>query len=72
MRKDQHIIPVKDGWAVRSEGDQNYSSIYKTWSEAIDAARKIAKKERSEVIIHKQSGSERKFQSNDKGPSSLH
>lgn len=55
MKKDQHILPVKDGWAVRPEGDQNYISIHKTWHEAIDAARKIAKKEKAEIIIHRQS-----------------
>lgn len=54
MKKDQHVVPYKDGWAVKEDFENdNYSSIHKTQFEAVEAARKIAKKDKSEVIVHR-------------------
>lgn len=53
MSRNQHVMPCKDGWAVKGEENTDYTSVHKTLSEAIDAARRIAKKERAEIVIHK-------------------
>lgn len=56
MRKNQHVVPQDGKWAVKSEGGSRASSIHLTQSDAIDAAREIAKNQRSEVVIHRRDG----------------
>lgn len=54
--KDQHVVPRKSGWGVHGEGNKRDSSHHRTQRAAIDAARDIAKKQRSEVVIHRKDG----------------
>lgn len=56
MGKNQHVVPNDDGWGVRGEGNDRLSSRHQTQSDAIDAARNIARNERSEVVIHGRDG----------------
>ena len=56
MGKNQHVVPRKSGWAVKSEGSEKASTIKPTQQKAIQAATKIAKKEKSEVVIHGRDG----------------
>lgn len=56
MGKNQHVVPHDDGWAVRGEGNSRLTSTHSTQSDAIDAARNIARNERSEVVIHRPDG----------------
>ena len=56
MGKNQHVVPHDDGWAVRGEENERLTSIHSTQSDAIDAARDIARNERSEVVIHGRDG----------------
>lgn len=35
MSKNQHVVPHKDGWAVKGEGADRASSTHRTQSEAI-------------------------------------
>jgi hypothetical protein len=56
MAKNQHVVPYKDEWAVRGEGNERPTSIHPTQAEAIDAAREIAKNQRSELVIHRTDG----------------
>jgi uncharacterized protein YdaT len=51
-KRNQHVVPHKDGWAVRGEGAQRASTIHDTQSEAIDQARSIAQNQRTELLIH--------------------
>lgn len=54
---NQHV--VKRGgseWAVRGEGNGRDTSRHPTQGAAIDAARDIAKNQRSEVVIHGRDG----------------
>ena len=53
---NQHVVPRKDGWAVKSEGASKASSIEKTQVKAIKEAVKIAKHQKSEVVIHGRDG----------------
>lgn len=56
MAKNQHVIPFEGKWAVRGEGNERLTSTHKTQAEAINAAREIAKNQRSELIIHRADG----------------
>lgn len=54
--KKPHVIPYQDGWAVRRENCQRVSSTHKTQSEAIEAGKRIAQRERSDLFIHRPNG----------------
>ena len=51
-----HVIPRNDGWAVRGEGNSRLTSVHDTQRDAIDAARKIARDEKGELVIHARDG----------------
>lgn len=55
-RKNQHVVPHPAGWAVKSEGIRQATSIHATQASAIAAARAIAISNRSELIIHSRNG----------------
>ena len=42
-KRNQHVVPHQDGWALKAESSQRATSVYKTQEEAIDAGRKIAR-----------------------------
>lgn len=56
MGKSQHVVRRDEGWGVRGEGNSRDSSVHRTQSEAIDAAREIARNQHSEVVIHGRDG----------------
>lgn len=56
MGKNQHVVRREDGWAVRGEGNSRDTSHHPTQGQAIDAARDIARNQRSEVVIHRPTG----------------
>jgi hypothetical protein len=56
MGKNQHVVRRDDGWAVRGEHNQRDTSHHSTQGQAIEAARDIARNQRSEVVIHDRSG----------------
>lgn len=56
MGKNQHVVPHKDGWAVRGAGNSRATSIHDTQAQAQAAAREIAVHQRSEVVIHRPNG----------------
>lgn len=53
---NQHVVQRDDGWAVRGEGNSRDTSHHQTQSDAIDAARDIARNQQSEVVIHGRDG----------------
>ena len=53
---NQHVVPRPKGWAVKAETNQRATSVHRTQREAIDAARRVAVNNRSEVIIHGRDG----------------
>lgn len=62
-KKNIHIIPGSDGkWNVKKEGNKRATSIHDTQKKAIDAGRDIARKNRSENVIH---GRDRKIRDKD-------
>lgn len=52
----QHVVPYKDGWAVRREGNKSVTSKHRKQSTAINKAKIIAKRYDADVIIHRESG----------------
>jgi hypothetical protein len=52
----QHVVPYKDGWAVRREGNERITSKHRKQSTAIRKAKRIAKRKKADVIIHRASG----------------
>ncbi len=51
-----HVVPTKDGWAVRREGAERAANLYQTKRAAVDRATTLAKNSSSRLIIHKQDG----------------
>ena len=56
MGKNQHVVPHKNGWAVKGVGNSKATSIHKTQEAARKAARNIAINQKSEVVIHRPNG----------------
>lgn len=55
-RKNQHVVPLPVGWAVKREGNSRYTAITMTKIEAVKIARDIARKNKLELVIHKKNG----------------
>lgn len=55
-KKDIHVVPHSDGWAVRREGSDRASSIHDTKAAALAAARNLGRKDHVEVVSHGRDG----------------
>jgi len=55
-KKNQHVVPHGDDWAVKGAGNSKATSVYPTQAEAIDRARGIAQNQKSELLIHGENG----------------
>jgi uncharacterized protein YdaT len=55
-KRNQHVVPHSDGWAVRPAGGSRASSIHDTQREAIDRAREISRNQGTELLIHGRDG----------------
>jgi len=55
-KRNQHVVPHAEGWAVKPEGGKRPSSVHDTQQEAIDRAREIARNQESELFIHRPDG----------------
>ena len=56
MGKNQHVVSLGDRWAVKEEGTAEPFAVFKTQSEAWEKAKSIARKERSEALLHGRDG----------------
>jgi hypothetical protein len=52
MGKNQHVVPANGKWGVRGEGNTKLTALYDRQSDAINAARQIARNQQSELFIH--------------------
>lgn len=70
MGKNQHVVPHKDGFAVKGAGNEKATRVVPTQSEAIKIGREIAKNQESELFIHRPNGQirERNSYGNDPFP----
>ena len=56
-KKNVHVAPHPDGgWQVKKEGTSRASSRHSTQSDAEKKARGMAKREKSELVIHGKDG----------------
>jgi uncharacterized protein YdaT len=55
-KRNQHVVPHGDEWAVKPEGGKHPSSLHDTQQEAINRAREIARNQESELFIHRPDG----------------
>lgn len=55
-KKDIHVVPRKDGWAVIKEGNQRAGSIHRTQAEALIQGRDQAKRDKVELVTHSRDG----------------
>ncbi|MGA8689433.1 MAG: DUF2188 domain-containing protein [Methyloceanibacter sp.] len=56
MGTNQHVVAHDNGWAVEAEGAGAPSAVFKTQSEAWEKAKSIARRERSEALLHGKDG----------------
>lgn len=70
MGRNQHVVPNNGRWSVRGEGNSRVTQTFKTQREAIEHARGIAIKQKSELFIHNRHGQfrERSSYGNDPYP----
>jgi hypothetical protein len=69
-KKNQHIVPLGNGWAVKGEGNSKYTAITETKKDALGIGKQIAKNNKSELVIHGKDGRIQNKNSfgNDKNP----
>jgi hypothetical protein len=54
--RHQHVVPHDDGWAVRGEGNKRITSKHRKQETAIRKAQILARRYKSDVIIHGRDG----------------
>lgn len=55
-KKNQHVVPHGNDWAVKGAGNSKATSVHPTQAEAINRGREIAQNQKSELLIHGQNG----------------
>lgn len=68
LKRDQHVVPHKDGWAVRGAGSQRASSVHRTQEQAVDAGRSVTQNQGTELVIHGRNGQIRESDSHGNDP----
>jgi hypothetical protein len=69
-KRNQHVVPHGNDWAVRGAGSDRATRIVETQKEAIQIAREIARNQETEMFIHRENGQirERNSYGNDPFP----
>jgi hypothetical protein len=65
---DVHVMPGEKGWRVQIEGTGGARSTHPTQAEAAKTARRIARENRSELLIHGRNGQVRARNTYDRDP----
>jgi hypothetical protein len=55
-KKNVHVVPSGNGWAVEEAGRSSPVSNHRTQSAAENAARPVARRNESELVIHRPNG----------------
>lgn len=55
-KKNIHVVPHANGWAVKTEGASRASAVTPTQGQAIEQARNQAIRNQGEVFIHGRNG----------------
>lgn len=57
MKKDQHVVAnPRGGWSVRHTGAARATRVFERQEDAVQYARKIARRESVELYIHRRDG----------------
>jgi uncharacterized protein DUF2188 len=56
MGKNQHVVMHEDRWAVKEEGGSAPVAVFRTQGQAWERAKAIARRERSEAVLHGKDG----------------
>lgn len=52
----QHVVPDGGKWAVRKSGSSRASRVFDTQKDAVESARELAKKQKTELYVHGRDG----------------
>jgi hypothetical protein len=52
----EHILPTREGWAVRAAGSEGASKIFQTRAEAVQYAKEIAAQHNVCIVVHDEEG----------------
>jgi len=55
-KKNVHVVPHQDGWAVKRAGAERVSSVHETKDAAVRVGRASAKAGHVELVIHNRDG----------------
>lgn len=55
-KRNQHVVPHQEGWAVRGAGSQRATEVFDTKTEAVQRGREIAQNQHTELVIHGRDG----------------
>jgi hypothetical protein len=55
-KRNQHVVPHPDGWAIKGAGSERATKVVETQREAIGIARGVAQNQGSEMLIHGENG----------------
>ena len=55
-KRNQHVVPLGNGWAVKGEGNTKYTAITEKKSDATNIARDIARNSKSQIVVHGKDG----------------
>jgi hypothetical protein len=55
-KRSQHVVPSDGKWAVWAAGEKKATRIFETQGAAITVARRIARRQESELVIHARDG----------------
>lgn len=55
-KKNVHVVPHPEGWAVKIEGNERSSFVRGTKQEALDVGRDRARSDKVELVIHGKNG----------------
>jgi uncharacterized protein YdaT len=56
MAKNQHVVPHRKGWAVKGDGNERATKVADTQQKALAIARRIARNQGVDVVIHGRDG----------------
>lgn len=48
----QHVVPLGNGWVVKTANSKTFTVITDNKKEAVEIARSIAKTKRSSIVVH--------------------
>jgi Uncharacterized protein conserved in bacteria (DUF2188) len=65
----RHVVPnPKGGWSVRQSGSLRATKVFGSQADAVKFAKHAAKKEASEVFVHRSDGTIRQYDSYARDP----